>query len=641
MTQSKRSEENSMDSLIDQFTSGKDFPESSFPELASEVRQRIIDTVSENGGHLASNLGVVELTIALLAKFNPQKDRIIWDVSHQCYAWKILTGRNEKFSTLRKHCGISGFLKHAESKCDAFDAGHAGTAISAALGMAAARDAKKGDEHIVAVVGDGAFANGLSLEALNNVASSTKKLIVILNDNEMSISPNVGALSRYFGKLLVNRRYNQVKTKVETLATKLHLTILLTAYRKIRSMLKRLFVKNGMVEALGFRYVGPIDGHDFTSLANAITLAKNYEHPILLHVSTQKGRGYEPAETEPWKWHGVSPFNKETGTAKKPAQRDFSAAFSDSITNLARSNNSIAAITAGMRSGTGLDAFASEFPDRFFDVGICEEHAATFAAGLAASGMHPVVALYSTFAQRAIDNIFHDICLQNLPVVFCLDRAGIVGADGPTHHGIFDIALLRSMPNITIMQPRDEASLVQDLSFAIKHKGPSVIRYPRGSIGKNIKAIEKASAISFNAEILKVPVAGTGKKHETKTCWIWALGDFVPEALEVAEMLENNGIPTGVVDPRFITPLDTELLFKQADNGAIFVTMENGVLGGGFGSSVLETISSSGRTNTVLRFGWPTEIIPHGTVSELLKEFDLDADSVAGIITSKIKAGEA
>lgn len=631
-----------MASLIDRFSSGEKIPASEWPLLAAEVRERIIATVAANGGHLASNLGVVELTIALLSIFNPASDRILWDVSHQCYTWKILTGRNPLFPTLRKRGGISGFLKRAESACDAFDAGHAGTAVSAALGMAAARDARGSDENIIAVVGDGAFANGLSLEALNNVAATTKKLIIILNDNEMSISRNVGALSRYFGRILVSRRYNRVKSGVESFAAKLRLSPFRNAYHWIESMIKSLFVKNGMVEALGIRYVGPIDGHNFNSLVSAITSAKEYDRPILLHVSTQKGRGYAPAEKEPWKWHGVSPFVIETGKPSKQSVRDYSAAFGDAIVRLARKDTRIAAITAGMRSGTGLDSFAAEFPGRFFDVGIAEEHAATFAAGLASSGMRPVVAVYSTFAHRSVDNIFHDICLQKLPVVFCLDRAGIVGADGPTHHGIFDIQLLRSMPGLTIIQPRDEKSLEKALAFAVGHDGPTVIRYPRGGIPASVSAAEEnagdTETISTSAEIIKVPSARNADNPGGNILWIWALGDMVTEAVKAAEILEKEGIAAGVVNPAFIVPFDKDLLLRQAASGALFATVENAILAGGFGSSVLEALSESGLSNRVFRFGWPEGTIPHGSVQELFAEYGMDAASIAKRISSELTA---
>jgi 1-deoxy-D-xylulose-5-phosphate synthase len=618
-----------MGSLIEQFvaaTPEAPFSEDQFPKLAAEVRDRILETVSQNGGHLASNLGVVELTIALLATFRPETDRIVWDVGHQGYAWKLLTGRADKFGTLRQHGGISGFLKRHESPCDAFDAGHAGTAISAALGIAAARDRAGRDEHVVAVVGDASFSNGISLEALNNAVATTRRFIVILNDNEMSISQNVGALSRYFGRLLSSNRYNRVKKAIESAAKKLRLDPLRGTYYKVEHALKGLFVRNGFVESFGLRYVGPIDGHDFKSLLSALAIARDSDRPILLHIGTTKGKGYAPAETEPDKWHGVSPFDRDTGKPK-PSSPGFSSALGEALSRLADDDKRVIAITAAMKSGTGLDAFAAAHPDRFFDVGICEEHAATFAGGLAAAGMHPFVALYSTFAQRAVDSVFHDICLQNLPVTFCLDRAGVVGADGPTHHGLYDIPLLRSFPNITMLQPRDEAMLGKMLRAALALPSPCVIRYPRGK-GVAIAGATANDNAPFEigkAEIVRKPV------RDKANIWIWALGDMIASATEAADILEKEGLSVGIVDPRSIKPLDTVLLLLQARSGARIVTIEDGCAIGGFGTAVLETLSSEHLPGALI-LGFPDAIVGQGTQKELLSDYGLDGTSIAAKI---------
>ena len=623
-----------MSSLIEQFaaaTPDVPFPESQFPELAAEVRDRILETVSQNGGHLASNLGVVELTIALLATFRPETDRVVWDVSHQCYAWKLLTGREAKFPTLRKHGGLSGVLKRHESPCDAFDAGHAGTAISAALGMAAARDRTGGDEHVVAVVGDASFSNGLSLEALNSVAATTGRFIVVLNDNEMSISKNVGALSRYFGRLLSSNRYNRAKKAIETAAKRLRLDPLRGAYYKVEHALKGLFVRNGFVESFGLRYVGPIDGHDFRALMSALAIARDSDRPILLHIGTTKGKGYAPAETAPKNWHGIGPFDRATGVAK-PSSPGFSAALGDALSRIASEDRHVAAITAAMPSGTGLDAFAAAHPDRFFDVGICEEHAVTFAAGLAAAGMRPFVALYSTFAQRAVDNVFHDVCLQNLPVTLCLDRAGVVGADGSTHHGLFDITLLRAFPNIVLMQPRDEAMLEKMLRTALALPSPCVLRYPRGKgvVLPDAPYTAEAPLKTGKAEIVREPMGGKA------AVWIWALGDMLAVAADAADRLAAEGVAAGIVDPRFIKPLDAGLLVSQAKSGARIATLEDGSAAGGFGSAVLEALASEGLPGALV-LGFPDSPVGQGTQRELLSDYGLDGPSVAQRIRRGIR----
>ncbi len=607
--------------LIEKFVkSPKDFPDNELDALASEVRSRIIEVVGKNGGHLASSLGAVETVIALLRIFDPIRDKVVWDVGHQTYAWKILTGRNDNFDTLRKHRGISGFPKMSESKADAYGAGHAGTAVSAALGMAAARDIRGGTETVVAVVGDAAITNGISLEGLNNAVSATKRFILVLNDNEMSIGENVGAISRHFARILLSRRYNRAKNAVERFAYSLRLHWLSGVYHRIESAIKSLFVKNIIFENLGLRYIGPLDGHNIVRLSRAFAIARDYNRPIILHIATKKGRGYPPAEDNPSKWHGVSPFDVESGEPKFPSARDYSKVFGEILTKKAEDDGRIVAITAAMRSGTGLDVFAKTYPERFYDVGICEEHAAVFAAGLAANGMRPFLALYSTFAQRAVDNIFHDISIQNLPVTIALDRAGVVGADGVTHNGIYDIAMTRCLPNLIIAQPRDELRMRSLIGLSLEMASPFIIRYPRGKIAK---IISDGGDVKFcKAEILsRIDESRHGRK-----IWIWALGDMIPTAFEVKKILEQSGdVTVGIVDPVFIKPLDRDLLTTQNVSGAEIVTIENGTLYGGFGSAVLE--ASEGKK--VRCFGFGDRPVEHGSQAELLAAHGLDAKSIA------------
>ena len=614
-----------MDSLLEKINSPEDvrtLAPALYPVLAEDIRARIIETVSRTGGHLASNLGVVELTIALLHHFSPPADKILWDVSHQTYAWKLLTGRRDRFATLRQPDGLSGFLKHDESPCDVFDAGHAGTAISAALGFAVARDQRQGAEHVVAVVGDAALCNGISLEALNNVASTTRRFILILNDNEMSISGSVGALSRHLGRLLASHPYNRVKHRIEQTAHRLHLTFLRNAYHRLETAIKSVFVRNAFFEELGLRYIGPIDGHNLPALLDALQVAKDYDRPIVLHVATQKGRGYAPAEREPESWHGVAPFDAATGNGA-PARHGYSAALGSLLTTLARTDPRLVAITAAMRSGTGLDTFAREHPGRFFDVGICEGHAVTFAAGQAAGGLRPVVAIYSTFLQRGVDHVFHDVCLQQLPVLFCLDRAGVVGADGPTHHGLYDIPMLRCLPNLAILQPRDNAMLARMLVTALAHAGPVAIRYPRDPGPDAEPSAAPAPLEHGRAEVLCEP----GRPQAA--VWIWALGDMLPLAAEVAAVLAGTPLEPGIVDPRFIKPLDAARLREQAPGTRLFVTLENGTVAGGFGSALQEALAAAGFAVPVLILGWPDEVIGQGTTATLRARHGLTAEIIA------------
>jgi len=616
-------------SLLDNINTPQDvqaLAKTDLPQLAQDVRSVILETVSKNGGHLASNLGSVELTIALLRVFTPPADRVVWDVGHQAYTWKLLTGRRDRFHTLRLKDGISGFVKPSESPCDAFIAGHAGTALSAALGMAAGLPPRDG--HVIAVIGDASITNGISLEALNNLEDVGGKVIVILNDNEMSIAKNVGAFSRRLGRMLTNVRYNRIKTAAEAAGHRLHMTALRGVYHRLEQAVKSIWLKNAFFEEFGLRYIGPIDGHDFVALENALLSARDDKRSVLVHVATQKGRGFGPAERTPSHWHGVGAFDPNAEQPPESKHIGYSQAMGEALAALAERDESIVAITAAMCAGTGLEPFAARFPKRFFDVGICEAHAVVFAAGLAMTGHRPVFAVYSTFLQRAVDCVMHDVCLQNLPVVFCVDRAGVVGSDGPTHHGIYDIPMLRCLPNLVMMQPADNAELAAMLKTALAHNGPAVIRYPREP-GPDVAvpSVEDAPLLTIGKAQMVVPVQD-GKD----AVWLWALGDMLPLAQEVAALLTARGVSAGVVNARFIKPLDIELLTAQAETGASrFVTLENGARTGGFGSAVAEALAHAGIRQPVQIFGWPDAFMAHGTLAQLLEEAGITAEKIAAI----------
>lgn len=559
---------------------------------AAEIRETILRTVSANGGHLASSLGAVELSMALAEVFDAKTDRIVWDVGHQAYAWKILTGREAAFGTLRRFGGLSGFPNPSESPCDAAVAGHAGVALSVAEGYAAARDRRGSGEHVVAVVGDSSIVNGTSFEALNNCAAATRKVILILNDNEMSISKPAGSFARFLGRLISGVRYNRVKAAAEKAGHAMKLTFLRGIYHSLESWAKSLFLGNRYFEQFGLRYVGPVDGHDLKALVSALTVAKEDKRSVIVHVVTRKGKGFAPAEKDPTSWHGVGPFDLASGVLPPAKARDWSAAFGSALQTAAARDGRIVALTAGMTDGTGLAGFARAFPDRFFDVGIAEGHMVSFAAGLAAGGSRPVVAVYSTFLQRAVDHVMHDVCLAKLPVVFCVDRAGVVGADGVTHQGLYDLAMLRPLPNLTICQPKDEADLVALLDEALHRDGPTVIRYPRGAVPAH----------------LPEPPA-----PPSPTCAIWATGDWYGKACEVAARV--GGV---AVHARFLKPFDAALLARQRAAGLRIVSLENGSLAGGLGEAI----------GADVRFGWPDAFIPHGTPAELEKAYGLDIDSI-------------
>lgn len=559
---------------------------------AAEIRETIISAVSKNGGHLASSLGAVEIAMALSEVFDPFKDRIIWDVGHQAYAWKILTGRGNSFDTIRTFGGVSPFANPLESKADAAVAGHAGVALSVAEGYAAARDLKGTDEHIVAVIGDSSIVNGTSFEALNFCDNEKRKVIVILNDNEMSISKPTGAISKFLSHLITGIKYNRIKTAAENAGHKLKLTFLRDIYHRWESRIKSLFLGSSFFERFGLRYIGPVDGHNLEALKEAFTVAKEDKRSVLVHVVTKKGYGYKPAEMNPTKWHGVGAFDISSKLSKGEKKEDWSAAFGDILSRLAREDERIVALTAAMRDGTGLTAFAKEFPNRFFDVGIAEGHMVAFAAGLAQGGLKPVVAIYSTFLQRAVDQVMHDLAIANVPVVIAVDRAGVVGNDGKTHQGVYDIAMLRSLPNVKIVQPKDKPDLEVALKEALSYNGPTVIRYPRGQVPLT------------NVEVKAKPEAKVQ---------IWATGDQVEKANKVAEV-----IGAGVVYARTIKPFDKELLKRQRAEGKLIVSLENGAIKGGLGEAI----------GADKKFGWPDEYIPHGSIGELEKAYSFDTESI-------------
>ena len=567
---------------------------------ADEIRAAILSAASRHGGHLASSLGAVELSMALAEVFDPERDRIVWDVGHQAYAWKILTGRADRFDTLRTLDGISGFPSPAESPCDAAVAGHAGVALSVAEGFAAARD-RIGGGHAVAVVGDSSLVNGTSFEALNNCVSATGKVILVLNDNGMSISKPTGSFSRFLGRLISGVRYNRVKAAAEKAGHAMRLTFLRNAYHALETRLKSLFLGSRYFEQFGMRYIGPVDGHDLKALRAALTVSRDDKRSVVVHVVTKKGKGYAPAEADPTSWHGVGAFDVATGrpAGASAPRRGWSEAFGDALIERAAADDRIVALTAGMKDGTGLAGFAQRFPGRFFDVGISEGHMVAFAAGLAAGGMKPVVAVYSTFLQRAVDQVMHDVCISSLPVVFCVDRAGVVGADGVTHQGVYDIAMLRTLPNMTICEPKDEADFAALLDEALARRGPTVIRYPRGAV-----------AAAASPQPPRTP-------PDRPAFAIWATGGWYAKACAVAEAA--GGV---AVHARYIKPFDAKLLAEQRAAGMKIVSLENAAVAGGLGEAI----------GADVKFGWPDVFIPHGTQAELERRYGLDVDAIVAAL---------
>ena len=613
--------------LLDAINSPDDLKTLSLDDLgrlAAELRSRIIETVSKTGGHLAPNLGVVELTIALHYVFSAPKDKIIWDVGHQSYAHKLLTGRRDRFHTLRTFGGISGFPKRSESSYDTFDTGHSSTSISAGLGISTAKALKDEKSHVIAVIGDGSTTGGMAFEALNQAGHTGKNLIVVLNDNAMSISPNVGSFSSFLSRKMTGRRFVYFRKEFENFLQSIPGVgeNILNLVRKSEDTFITFFTPGMLFEAFRFRYVGPIPGHRLDLLIETFRNVKNVEGPVLVHAVTVKGKGYAPAESDPARFHGVGSFDISTGSPKKVSSRmppTFTEVFGDTMVDLGHKEKKLFAITAAMPEGTGLNRFAEVFPERFLDVGIAEQHAVTFAAGLATEGFKPVVAIYSTFLQRAFDQIIHDVCLSNLPVIFCIDRGGLVGEDGQTHHGHFDITYLRSLPNMTLMAPKDENELRHMLFTALNHPGPTAIRYPRG----------RGAGVALDPEYKVLPIGESELLKEGKDLTLIALGSMVLPSLEAAAELEKEGFSATVVNCRFVKPLDKALADYSTKTGRVLVVEEN-ILQGGLGSAVLESFNDLGLSEvTVKRLGLPDRFVEHGPVEVLREELGLDK---AGIL---------
>jgi 1-deoxy-D-xylulose-5-phosphate synthase len=586
-------------------------------QLAGQIREFLIQTLSKTGGHLGPNLGVVELTMALHAVFDTPQDKIMFDVSHQAYVHKILTGRRNRFETIRQPGGLNGFMLRTESEHDCFGAGHAGTALSAALGMAVARDLAGGNEHVIAVAGDAAFTNGISFEAINNIAEQTKRLIVVLNDNEWSIDRNVGAIARYFHRIVTNEHYQHLHASATRIIEKFGGKTAVKVVRRAEEAAKGMLWPSVMFEEFGLEYFGPIDGHNLPLLIETFKFLKAADHPVLLHVLTQKGRGFQPALDGQKKFHGLGPYDPETGDTKPVGLPTYSEVFAKSLAALANKDDRIVAITAAMPNGTGLDHFRPHHPTRYFDVGIAEEHAVVFAAGMATRGFRPVCAIYSTFLQRAVDPIIHDVCLQNLPVLFCMDRAGLSGDDGPTHHGLFDIGYLRSVPDIVLMAPKDEDELADMMKTGLQIQGPSAIRYPRGAV----------VGVPCKTEPQVLPIGKAEVLQDGSDVAILGLGPLVSMARELGARLEPEGYSAAIINPRFIKPLDREMLAQYAKRVSVFVTFEDHVKMGGFGSAVVEALDEMGCTLPVVRIGWPDQFIEHGKVDDLRQKHGLSVDA--------------
>lgn len=597
--------------------------------LARDIRQFLISSISDTGGHLSSNLGVVELTIALHYCFDLSKDRLVWDVGHQSYTHKILTGRKSKFNTLRKLDGLSGFPKRNESKYDAFDTGHSSTSISAALGYARARDLSRKNHHVIAVIGDGSMTGGLAYEALNNAGRSNTNLIVILNDNEMSISPNVGSFAKHLNDIRTAKKYLDVKNDVNTALSKIPKigNKLTKVIDKIKEDIKYILIHGGIFNELGFKYVGTIDGHNIKELIKVLNNAKRVKGPVLLHVHTKKGKGYKYAEKQPENYHGVDSFDIITGKPKNiKTFKTYSDIFGETMVNLAGKYPKLVAITAAMQHGTGLDKFEKKYPERFFDVGIAEAHAVTFAAGLATAGYRPVFSVYSSFLQRGYDEIVHDVCIQNLPVIFAIDRAGIVGSDGETHQGVLDISFLSHIPNITIMSPKNKIELQNMLEFAISLNSPVAIRYSKG------KASEAMEEYNSDLVLGKSEVIKDGEDIA-----IIALGDMVEKSFEAAKILEQKGLSPVLVNARFAQPIDTELLVQISKKCDYIFTVENNICSGGFGSKVLEKISELKLSNIELhQLCFPNKFIEQGTCDELFSRYKLNPEEIANTILNTL-----
>ena len=586
--------------------------------LSEEIREFLIEKISVTGGHLAPNLGVVELTMALHLSFDLPADKIVWDVGHQAYTHKILTGRKTGFDELRKYGGMSGFPKRKESDCDAFDTGHSSTSISAAMGLVNARDLMGENHHVIAVIGDGALTGGMAYEALNNASHLKKNFIIVLNDNKMSISENLGGMSKYLNSIRTTEAYNGFKSGVEHTLINIGGQKVADGLKRTKDGIKQWFVPGMLFENMGIKYLGPVDGHDITAMRRVFNEAKRVKGAVLVHVLTKKGCGYEPAEKNPAKFHGTDPFVIETGLPKKKKEKpNYTDVFSAAICRLAEKNEKVVAITAAMPDGTGLKKFSSLYPKRFFDVGIAEEHAVTFAAGLAAGGMVPVVALYSSFLQRAYDQIIHDVCIQNLHVVFAIDRAGLVGSDGETHQGIFDLSFLSSVPNLCVMAPKNKQELYAMLKFALKYEGPIAIRYPRGTAYEGLEGFRE-KIVYGKAEML----------YKEQDIALLAVGSMVQIAEQVREALKEKGLNCTLVNARFVKEFDKEMIQSLAADHKLLVTLEENVTTGGFGERVVDFVTSNQIDIAVEKIALPDMYVEHGNVNILYRDAKIDAESV-------------
>lgn len=622
-----------MDKILEKINEPKDLKQLNIEEekeLAEEIRKELLNIVSKNGGHLASNLGVVELTIAIHTIFNTPMDKIVWDVGHQSYVHKMLTGRKNQMNTLRKLNGLAGFPKTCESEYDAFNTGHSSTSISVATGMARARDLLKEDYKVIAVIGDGSLTGGMALEALNDAGASRTNVIVILNDNEMSISKNVGGIPTFLSKLRTRKLYTRANTRIKRLTLKIPRVgeKIVDLVRRAKKTIKQVFIPNMFFEDIGFTYLGPVDGHNIEKLESILKIAKDVKGPVLVHIITKKGKGYKFAEENPDKFHGISPFNIETGEKLGKSQKDYSKVFGEKLVSLAEKDEKIVAVTAAMKDGTGLKEFANKFPERFFDVGIAEQHAVGLIAGMAKAGLKPVLPLYSSFLQRGYDQLVHDIALQNIPVTICIDRAGIVGNDGETHHGIFDMSFASAIPNLNILAPKDFKELEDMLEFAVNYNGPVLIRYPRGGEGLNKIEKEKQDIELGKAEVLK----------QGKDISLIAIGKMVDRAVEVSDILEEKGIDAEIVNVRFLKPIDKDCILNSIEKTGKAVTMEDGILNGGLYTAVLETVNKSNLENIkIIPVGYDDTFITHGSTAELEEKMRTDAKSIAQTIEEKLE----
>lgn len=604
---------------INQVNDIKKIPPEEYELLAEEIREFLIEKISQTGGHLASNLGVVELTMALHLCFDFPTDKVVWDVGHQSYTHKLLTGRKAGFDGLRKYGGLSGFPKRKESDCDCFDTGHSSTSISAGIGLVAARDLTGGDEYVISVIGDGALTGGMAYEALNNASLLEKNFIIVLNDNHMSIAENVGGMSEYLNELRTNKVYTNFKTGVEESLNRIPGgTHLARQLKKTKSGIKQLLIPGMLFEDMGVTYLGPVDGHDINKLLEVFKRAKRVKGAVLVHILTKKGKGYGPAERHPARFHGAEPFDIETGIPKnKRKKANYQDVFSTCMVKLGQRNPNVVAITAAMPDGTGLKRFKNIYPERFFDVGIAEEHAVTFAAGLAAGGIRPIFAVYSSFLQRAYDQVLHDVCIQNLPVVFAIDRSGLVGSDGETHQGIFDLSYLSSIPNMHVMAPKNKWELSDMLKFAVEFDGPIALRYPRGEAYDGLK--------DFRSPI----VYGKGELlYEEEDIAILAVGSMVKTAEKVRRALKEVGYSCTLVNARFVKPIDTALVRELCREHKLLVTMEENVRSGGFGEKVQGYVMDQNLSVKVLTITIPDEYVEHGNVDLLYEEVGIDAESV-------------